>query len=172
VPATPHRERLPQDNNFTLTGSKAVGAVDLSVATLIDVCLEENERRLSGYDGRLLRPNLVPAPDALRPPLHAAGGGDRTLLMKIGSAEHKQAVLSAVRREPLPVRPRDPSLGRISTRAALGRLRGIPFWEEVLYNRAASRRDCRRLCPDSRRSAGARSDHTPGIRRSAVTPSC
>jgi hypothetical protein len=51
---------VPQDNNFTLTGSKAVGAVDLSVATLIDVCLEENERRLSGYDGRLLRPNLVP----------------------------------------------------------------------------------------------------------------
>jgi hypothetical protein len=51
---------LPQDNNFTLTGSKAVGAADLSVATLIDVCLEENERRLSGYDARLLRPNLVP----------------------------------------------------------------------------------------------------------------
>jgi hypothetical protein len=51
---------VPQDNNFTLTGSKAVGAIDLSVATLIDVCLEENERRLSGYDARLLRPNLVP----------------------------------------------------------------------------------------------------------------
>jgi hypothetical protein len=49
-----------QDNNFTLTGSKAVGAVDLSVAALIDICLEENERRLSGYDPRLLRPNLVP----------------------------------------------------------------------------------------------------------------
>ena len=49
-----------QDNNFTLTGSKAVGAVDLSVAALIDVCLEENERRLSGYDFRLLRPNFVP----------------------------------------------------------------------------------------------------------------
>jgi hypothetical protein len=52
--------RMPQDNNFTLTGSKAVGAIDLSVADLIDVCLEENERRLSGYDARLLRPNLVP----------------------------------------------------------------------------------------------------------------
>jgi hypothetical protein len=49
-----------QDNNFTLTGSKAVGAVDLSVAGLIDVCLEENERRLSGYDPRLLRPNFIP----------------------------------------------------------------------------------------------------------------
>ena len=49
-----------QDNNFTLTGSKAVGAVDLSVTALIDVCLEENDRRLSGYDARLLRPNVVP----------------------------------------------------------------------------------------------------------------
>ena len=51
---------VPQDNNFTLTGSKAVGAVDLSVTALIDVCLEENDRRLSGYDARLLRPNVVP----------------------------------------------------------------------------------------------------------------
>ena len=50
----------PQDNNFTLTGSKAVGAIDLSVCELIDLCLKENERRLSGYDARLLRPNFVP----------------------------------------------------------------------------------------------------------------
>jgi hypothetical protein len=50
----------PQDNNFTMTGSKAVGAVDLSAAALIDVCLAENERRLAGYDPRLLRPALVP----------------------------------------------------------------------------------------------------------------
>ena len=49
-----------QDNNFTLTGSKAVGAIDLSVSALIEVCLEENDRRLSAYDERLLRPNLVP----------------------------------------------------------------------------------------------------------------
>jgi hypothetical protein len=53
-------EMVPQDNNFTLTGSKAVGAVDLSVAALIDVCLAENDRRLSGYDPRLLRPLVVP----------------------------------------------------------------------------------------------------------------
>jgi hypothetical protein len=50
----------PQDNNFTLTGSKAVGAVDLPLGELIDVCLEENERRLCGYDARLLRPHVVP----------------------------------------------------------------------------------------------------------------
>jgi hypothetical protein len=51
---------VSQDNNFTLTGSKAVGAIDLSVRELIDLCLKENERRLSGYDARLLRPNFVP----------------------------------------------------------------------------------------------------------------
>jgi hypothetical protein len=49
-----------QDNNFTVTGSKAVGAVDLSLASLIDVCLEQNDLRLSGYDARLLRPHAVP----------------------------------------------------------------------------------------------------------------
>jgi hypothetical protein len=51
---------VPQDNNFTLTGSKTVGAADLSIGALIDVCLAENDRRLSGYDPRLLRPTVVP----------------------------------------------------------------------------------------------------------------
>src|SRR5215469_14885253 len=50
----------PQDNNFTLTGSKSVSAADLSPGALIDVCLAENDRRLSGYDPRLLRPAVVP----------------------------------------------------------------------------------------------------------------
>jgi hypothetical protein len=50
----------PQDNNFTLNGSKAVGNVDLSVAELLGLCLAENDRRLSGYEPRLLRPKLVP----------------------------------------------------------------------------------------------------------------
>jgi hypothetical protein len=51
---------VPQDNNFTLNGSKAVGDVDLSPAELLEICLAENERRLGGYDLRLLRPRLVP----------------------------------------------------------------------------------------------------------------
>ena len=51
---------VPQDNNFTLSGSKAVGAADLSIGALLDVCLAENDRRLSGYDTRLLRPRVVP----------------------------------------------------------------------------------------------------------------
>ena len=50
----------PQDNNFTVTGSKSLAAVDISPATLLEICLAENERRLSGYDPRLLRPNVVP----------------------------------------------------------------------------------------------------------------
>ncbi|HEY3910310.1 MAG TPA: ferritin-like domain-containing protein [Stellaceae bacterium] len=51
---------VTQDNNFTLTGGKSLGAVDLSPAALIEICLSENDRRLSGYDPRLLRPNTVP----------------------------------------------------------------------------------------------------------------
>jgi hypothetical protein len=49
-----------QDNNFTVTGAKAVGD-DIDVAELIDICLAENERRMSLYDPRLLRPFAVPA---------------------------------------------------------------------------------------------------------------
>jgi hypothetical protein len=49
----------PQDANFTMTGSASVG-VDISTAELLDICLAENDRRLSGYDPRLLRPAVVP----------------------------------------------------------------------------------------------------------------
>jgi hypothetical protein len=49
-----------QDNNFTVTGAKAIGA-DIDVAELVDICLAENERRMSVYDRRLLRPFAVPA---------------------------------------------------------------------------------------------------------------
>jgi hypothetical protein len=49
-----------QDNNFTVTGAKSVGA-DINVAELVDLCLAENQRRMSFYDRRLLRPFAVPA---------------------------------------------------------------------------------------------------------------
>ena len=49
-----------QDANFALQGSSAIG-VDLSPAELIDLCLAENDRRMAGYDERLLRPKLAPA---------------------------------------------------------------------------------------------------------------
>jgi hypothetical protein len=49
-----------QDANFAVQGSGAVG-IELSPAELIDLCLVENDRRMAGYDERLLRPRLVPA---------------------------------------------------------------------------------------------------------------
>ncbi|MBV8776098.1 MAG: ferritin-like domain-containing protein [Alphaproteobacteria bacterium] len=48
------------DNNFTVTGSKAIANVDLPIASLIDICLAENDRRMAGYDARLLRPMTIP----------------------------------------------------------------------------------------------------------------
>jgi len=48
------------DRNFTLTGGKAVSDADLSLAALLDICLAENDRRMAGYDPRLLRPTAVP----------------------------------------------------------------------------------------------------------------
>jgi len=53
-------EHGQQDNNFTVTGAEQLG-VDISPAELMDVCLSENDRRLSIYDPRLLRPRFVPA---------------------------------------------------------------------------------------------------------------
>src|SRR3984957_197825 len=49
-----------QDNNFTVTGAKGIGT-DIDVAELVDICVAENERRMSVYDRRLLRPIVVPA---------------------------------------------------------------------------------------------------------------
>ncbi|MGE0260629.1 MAG: ferritin-like domain-containing protein [Alphaproteobacteria bacterium] len=54
----PHKQA--QDNNFTLTGSKAVADIDISPAELLELCLAENERRMAPYDPRLLRPQFVP----------------------------------------------------------------------------------------------------------------
>ncbi|HEX4365274.1 MAG TPA: ferritin-like domain-containing protein [Rhodopila sp.] len=49
------------DNNFTLTGSKAVSDVDINPLDLMVICLSENDRRFAGYDPRLLRPTTTPA---------------------------------------------------------------------------------------------------------------
>ena len=50
----------PQDNNFTVTGSKAVSDVDVGIRELMQLCLAENDRRFAGYDARLLRPTTMP----------------------------------------------------------------------------------------------------------------
>jgi hypothetical protein len=49
-----------QDNNFTMTGAKSLGR-DINFPELIDLCLAENNRRMSPFDQRLLRPFAVPA---------------------------------------------------------------------------------------------------------------
>jgi hypothetical protein len=54
------KDEAPQDNNFTLTGTKAVADIDISAGALLRVCLTENRRRMAGYDQRLLRPQVVP----------------------------------------------------------------------------------------------------------------
>jgi len=48
-----------QDNNFTLNGSKELG-VEITFPELARICLSENDRRLSAYDRRLIRPRFVP----------------------------------------------------------------------------------------------------------------
>ena len=46
--------------NFTVSGSASLSADELDTAELMQICLAENDRRLSGYDRRLLRPMTVP----------------------------------------------------------------------------------------------------------------
>jgi len=47
------------DANFTVTGTESL-VDDLDPARLIDICLEEDKRRMEGYDARLQRPTTVP----------------------------------------------------------------------------------------------------------------
>jgi hypothetical protein len=47
------------DANFTMNGSKAL-TDEMDLATLIDICLEEDKKRMSGYDTRLIRPTTMP----------------------------------------------------------------------------------------------------------------
>ena len=47
-----------EETNFTVRGGEAVAEID--VAGLMDLCLAENDRRLSIYDPRLLRPTFFP----------------------------------------------------------------------------------------------------------------
>jgi hypothetical protein len=42
-----------------VAGSEAV-AGEIDPAELLDICLAENDRRLSGYDPRLIKPTTVP----------------------------------------------------------------------------------------------------------------
>ncbi len=48
-----------ENANFTVKGASSVGD-DIKPAELMRLCLAENDRRLGGYDPRLLRPTTVP----------------------------------------------------------------------------------------------------------------
>jgi hypothetical protein len=54
------RAKKAADNNFTLTGSKAVSNAEIRPADFLALCLAENDRRFAGYDARLLRPTTMP----------------------------------------------------------------------------------------------------------------
>lgn len=49
-----------KDGSFTATGAGAV-SIDLSLEKFLLTCLQENERRMSAYDRRLLRPQFMPS---------------------------------------------------------------------------------------------------------------
>ncbi len=49
-----------EEENFTAAGRDTVG-IDLSPREFLQLCLTENDRRLAGYDPRLLRPRIMPA---------------------------------------------------------------------------------------------------------------
>lgn len=48
-----------QNANFAMNAAETL-ADALSPGTMIDLCLTENERRMAGYDARLVRPTTVP----------------------------------------------------------------------------------------------------------------
>ena len=48
-----------QDANFPMNAAETL-ADSLTPGSMIDLCLAENDRRMAGYDARLLRPTTVP----------------------------------------------------------------------------------------------------------------
>jgi len=118
-----------QNANFAVTGSGAIG-VDVTPRDLIAVCLQENERRMSGYDRRLLRPTTIPALSRIA--LRLLPRSTPQTAVEIGSDAHKilfcrQFIDSysdfAPETLPWPVLTAD----------ALERLRRVPFWQEVRH---------------------------------------
>jgi hypothetical protein len=51
--------RKVDSNNFTATSGSAMG-LDMSPRSFMALCIAENDRRLAGFDARLLRPRMMP----------------------------------------------------------------------------------------------------------------
>jgi hypothetical protein len=116
------------DNNFTVTGGKAVGGVDISASQLMDICLGENERRLGGYDKRLLRPNFVPRMVRLA----RSFMGKKKSAVAIGSEAHKEIFCQHFHDTYQDYDPETLPWPELDD-AAAARLRSVPFWQEVLH---------------------------------------
>ena len=50
---------LKHGQDFTVTGHQAMSTA-MTPRAFLTLCWQENDRRLEGYDARLLRPRLVP----------------------------------------------------------------------------------------------------------------
>jgi hypothetical protein len=115
------------DNNFTVTGSKAVSGVDIDPADLMDICLAENDRRLGGYDKRLKRPRIMP-----RLVRFARLFLRKKHAVSIGSEQHKQIFCKHFHDTYQDYDPETLPWPELDD-AALQRLRSVPFWQEVLH---------------------------------------
>jgi len=56
-----NRKITQEESNFAVNGAQAVTSVEVGFFDLMQICLEENDRRLAGYDPRLCRPTRMPA---------------------------------------------------------------------------------------------------------------
>jgi hypothetical protein len=118
-----------QDANFAMTGSEAIG-IDVSPRSLIVLCLEENERRMAGYDRRLLRPSTVPTLSRIAIRLLPKPRADDAV--EIGSEAHKRLFCRQFIDSHTDFTPETlpwPDL----TEKELERLRTVPFWQEVRH---------------------------------------
>ena len=114
------------DNNFTVTGSKSVG-VDIDAASLMDICLAENDKRLGGYDKRLKRPMTMP-----RLVRFARLFMRKKHAVPIGSEQHKEIFCKHFHDTYQDYDPETLPWPELDE-AALQRLRSVPFWQEVLH---------------------------------------
>ena len=117
-----------QDANFAMTGASDLG-VSLTPGALLERCLRENERRMAGYDQRLLRPTTMPRLAGLARKFIST---QNTPSIAIGSDAHKQLFCQQFIDSYTDFEPADlpwPAL----TEAELTRLRTVPFWREVRH---------------------------------------
>jgi hypothetical protein len=53
-------DKTKDDSNFAVSGATSVSSEPFELEDFLKLCIAENERRFSGYDSRLLRPQTAP----------------------------------------------------------------------------------------------------------------